>query len=479
MKKRLYPLTMGQKEIAHAAQLYPNSAVNNIGGLVLIEDELDFNLMEKVIKTVVSRNDGLRLRLVKYQQWRRILLETLYNLNCKAKHLEINPAVKKFLFVESLRQKFVDNPSVKVGFVDFTGKTAQEMDDTIAQWNAQPIDVFNSPMYEFTMIKSWDGRCGVFSKIDHLATDAWMSTLLCREIVEVYYAMLRGEELPPAPITYLTVLEAEEAYLKSPQYQADHDYWMSLYPTKPHATYISGHETYPYSPTGKSTRKEVVLDPEMTSRIHEFAQKNQISPVALFYLTYCLYISHYGGNPDVTFLSPVMLRSTLKEKRTSGPLINSLLIHMVVDEKKTFLEACKEMTAYQTGAMRHIRYPLFNLMSEIYQKYSMNGLFDCSLSYQAARIQTKEKVRIEVKWYSSGTFSSPFFMSVTDLNDTNTYNIYYEYQTDIFTRERVDSIHESLMYIIQNGITDPDLRIEDLFSGLSEADQVAATSLNL
>lgn len=85
MIKRFYPLTMGQKLTAHATQLYPDVPLNNIGGLLLIDDKLDYDLMKKTLRLVVARNDALRLRMVKYQQWRGKLIYWLYKLDCRKK----------------------------------------------------------------------------------------------------------------------------------------------------------------------------------------------------------------------------------------------------------------------------------------------------------------------------------------------------------------------------------------------------------
>ena len=101
---------------------------------------------------------------------------------------------------------------------------------------AIPINIYKGPLFEFRMVKAPDGRYGVFSKIDHLVTDEWSCILLCKEVLEVYYALLHKKELPPPLNSFMDYLPVERAYLKSPQYKADKEFWMSKYKRKPKYT---------------------------------------------------------------------------------------------------------------------------------------------------------------------------------------------------------------------------------------------------
>ena len=45
MKPELVPLSIGQKAVAYTSERWPGIPFNNIGGLMLLEDQLDYNLM--------------------------------------------------------------------------------------------------------------------------------------------------------------------------------------------------------------------------------------------------------------------------------------------------------------------------------------------------------------------------------------------------------------------------------------------------
>lgn len=439
MQKTLYSLTSGQKIIGYAGRLYPQSAVNNIGSLLLIEDTLDLQLLERTLHLCISRNDALRLRIVNSNE--NISLE------------------EQFFLMNCVSQYVSDENPAPIPFVDFSGKSEADMEKTILDWNSKPIDIYNCPLYEFKMVKAHDGRYGVFVKVDHLATDAWMSMLIAVEIIEVYYALKRGEPLPPPHCSFIDYIASEEAYLNSDKYKEDEEFWLSLYEKKLPITDIGNGGV---SLTGKSERKTEQLDLNVTAAIQDFCKKYQISPPSLFNTALAIHLYKLRGSEDVLFGNPVLLRSTLTEKRTCGVLVNNMNVRLQLDKNKPFHEVCACSHIDQLNMLRHMRYPQLNLMMNVFLKQNTQHIWDVGITYQSARIQTRENVKFTTKWYASGCFAMPLYITVTDMDNTGRYLMYYEYQTELFSREYVDEIHHSLLSILCKGIENPETLLKVL-----------------
>ncbi len=441
MQRATYPLTNGQKVIGQSGQLFPNTPLNNIGGLLLLEDDLDFDLLQKTIKLCIARNDALRLRLIKDNSDMDMIQQYLYNM---------------------VRQYVTDEPIRDIPFVDFSSKTQQEMDDEILRWNSKPINVFEEPLCEFVMVKSHDGRQGVFSKIDHMATDAWMSAMLGAEMIEVYYALKRGEELPPPAYPFVDFIAAEQAYMESPRFRDDEAFWLSLYEQAPPKTFLHESNEYHMSQTGKTSRKSALLDAELTTAIQEFCRTYSLSPANFFETVLAIYLYQLRGSQDVVLGSTALLRSTLREKRTCGPLVNNLNIRFSLDENKSFREVCEDTNLQRLGMVRHMHYPQLNFTLNIFTKHNAFCFYDCLMGYHIGRMQTREKVKSQALWYSSGYFAIPLFINVTDIDDAGRYLLYYEYQTEVFSQQRIDEVHNSLIFLLQKGIEKPDTIISRL-----------------
>jgi len=109
-----------------------------------------------------------------------------------------------------------------------------------------------------------------------------------------------------------------------------------------------------------------------------------------------------------------------------------------------------------------MRYPQLFLMMNVYSMHDTQSMWDCMISYHVARMQTKEKVRSQATWYTSGSFPLPLYISVTDVDDQGRYLLYYEHQTPPFTIQSIDEIHTDLMSIIGKGIENPDIALKNI-----------------
>lgn len=436
---QLYNLTNSQKVIGYASALYPHGAVNNIGGSLLIEDDLDFTLLEKTLHLCIDRNDSLRLRFVNSASGASI--------------------IEQYFMLNSVQQYVTDEPHGEIGFIDFTGKTREEMNAVFLEMNRKPIDIFNNPMYEFTMIKAPDGRCGIFSKIDHMATDAWMTMMLCKEVIDVYYALKNGKELPPPANSYIKYIESEARYLESEKFKKDEEFWLELYREKFTPTDLATEYT---SVTGATSRKTCTIDKETTAAIRSFCEKYNISPASLFNTALGILLCRTTGLTEAFFGSTCILRSTKEEKQTCGPLVNNMTMRLKFDENMPFDEACVQSATKQLRMLMHMRYPQLHLMMNVFMMHETQHIFDTIIGYQIARIRPRENVKFQTEWYTSGSFAIPLYISITDLDDAGEYLIYYEFQTECHTPERIDEIHRELTDIVTKGISEPGTKLKAL-----------------
>ena len=67
MEKSVYDLTSPQKSIFLTEKYYTNTNINNICGTAIINNKLNFDLLEKAINIVIKNNDSFRIRFVKQE----------------------------------------------------------------------------------------------------------------------------------------------------------------------------------------------------------------------------------------------------------------------------------------------------------------------------------------------------------------------------------------------------------------------------
>lgn len=439
MKREYYPLSVGQRSIAYASLSSKEAAVNNIGGILLLQEQADEALLSRAIRLVVERNDAMRLRMVK-------------------RGLIVSPV--QVLITDSIKQYISDDCSVEIGCADFSGCSEEEMEHEILEWNKKPLDIFRDPLYEFKLVKSPDGRQGVFAKVDHLATDAWMCMLMCREIIELYAALKNGTEPPRELVPFRCFLRDEQAYLKSVKYEEDRKYWLKKFAVKPQVTSISGINRFPTKCATKRFHRE--LGPERSDRIGRMCKEYNLSPASFFNCVMAVTLSERLSQTDVSFYNAAILRSSLREKKTCGPMVNSSICRTVLDPNQSFVDLCRGKCLEYVSSMRHMRYPMMLLMRELFKIHRMNWLSDILLSFQTARIQTDGEIPFETRWVPSGAYAIPFTMNIMDMDNTGRFILESEYQTACFEEQEIASFHDDFTEVIDGVLECPEIRVGNL-----------------
>src|SRR5690606_22972911 len=127
--------------------------------------------------------------------------------------------------------------------LDFTGKTRESMERAFVKLGSKKLEIYESPMARFYILKTPEGYGGIFSVVNHLIMDSWAISMLYKDAIEIYYAMKNGTPFPKDVVPYETVLKKEVMYRQSPQHQKSLEYWQNEFSKdEPMFTHINGSE---------------------------------------------------------------------------------------------------------------------------------------------------------------------------------------------------------------------------------------------
>ena len=113
----------------------------NIGTSLTIGTDINFDVLKKSIYKAYERCDSMRLRLAKDKEG-----------NCY--------------------QYVVDKEDRDIEFVDFTGQTMEEAQQTMQKWTEVPFKLEDSPLNRLVMIRTPDGYNGLYLLVHHMTMNA-------------------------------------------------------------------------------------------------------------------------------------------------------------------------------------------------------------------------------------------------------------------------------------------------------------------
>lgn len=453
MERKYYDLTSAQMILFFSQKYTIHKQVNNICTSVLTDMELDFDILKKAIEKAYERNDSFRVRIV-----------------------EVDKVMKQY-FGE------YEKPSIQC--LDFRGRTQDEMENTLYRIARKPVTVFGTQMSRIYMMHSFDGKCGLYFVVSHLILDSWAITTFFKDILAIYEALLNGTEMPKPLYSYEKLLNTELNYRNTEAYKKDRAFLENEFNGKeePIFTHINGYsilEKYRVKMKNPDLRscngdisnilftkaKNVMLPVpgELAARMESYSTANNVSLQSVVLAALRTYLSKVNKNEkDIGFHTVVARRGTLQEKYTGGTRVHFMPFRTIIDENKTFKEACEIINDKQSSIYRHAEIDPLEVMGMWKKAYNTKGsYFGLSVTFQPVKLTSPGGMRIETKWYGNGTASQNAYLTVMDGDGTGSLKFYYEYQTHAVSFDTIEKMHSYMMKVMEAGTANTNVTIGEL-----------------
>ena len=172
---------------------------------------IDLDLLEKAVRHAISEADSHCLNFVDTKDGARQFLRPLPNFNIP--HLDFS------------REQSPQAAALAWMRADM----------------AKGFDLTCGPLFRYALIKVAEDRFFLYGLYHHLIIDMFGGSLLVRRFGEVYNALAAHQTPPPSEfVSSLTLIEEEESYRRSGQYERDRGYWRAQLENRPEAVTLSG-----------------------------------------------------------------------------------------------------------------------------------------------------------------------------------------------------------------------------------------------
>ncbi len=429
--QKYFDLTQSQLRIWETERFFQGTSINNIGGTLLLKEELDFTLWEEAIHLFIESNDSIRLHI---------------------KTIEGNPVQ----YLSPYQRK-------PFPVMDFTDKTKQEQGEQFDQLMKIPFQLSeDQDLFRFYLVKTWNGEQGYYIVFHHTVADAWTISLLGTQTMENYKRLKEGDgNLHQERPSYLEHIKTEQDYLNSSKFLSDQEYWLGKFKDKPKPVSIKTKIDYCSS---KANRKTYLIDGKEAEKIRSFCAEKSTSPAVLFEAALCIYMAKFLNHWDIPFGSLVLNRSGTKEKAMTGMFISTIPLRVFVDRNNTFSDLCRQLTKEHMEVFRHQKYPYNILLSEIRKIHKIAAnLYDFSISYQNSKIKkTNHGFAFRTTWYSNGNLDDSLCLHIDDRDDAGSFVLHFDYLVDLFSEGEIEELHKRILLFLEQGIENEHMMIRDM-----------------
>lgn len=449
-----YPLTPSQLSIFLSRKYSVHKSIINIPTSLIIKEEMDTDLLEEAVRKGIERWDSFAIRILKEK-----------------------PAPKQY-FSENREAETIER-------LDFTGKTREDMERTFLRLASKKLEIFNAPMARFFILTTPEGYGGIFSVINHLIMDSWAISMFYKDCIEIYYAMKNNTSFPKDVKPYEDMLKKEIMYKQTDQYQRALDYWTKEFTKEePMFTHINGSEviekfrkkkgdeTLRYSGSfylrSTSGHDLYWIDKEDIDKMSEFLKEYKFPSLqVLFHMGLRTYLAKVNSQEnDVCYYNIVARRGTLEEKSTGGTRVHFMHYRTIMPPETTFYDGCKILYDKQNELYRHAD---FSPMEMFEIEHSMTpskpgfSYRSASLTFQPVPMSVGDGPEIETRWYTNGAVAQPFYLTVMDGDGTGGLKCYYEYMSNVITKDRVEDVHRYMTKVMLEGTRNPQITLQQLY----------------
>ncbi len=448
MQKNFYELTNPQKSIWYTEEAFKGTPIANITATVIIPQEVNFKLLERAINVFIEKTDGYRLK----------------------------PFIKNdkvYQYVENYSNVPIETISIN------SDEDLQKRAKKIA---LTPFDTLGSSLYEFTLVKYSDCHGGFIVRLHHLISDAWSGVFNASEIIKIYSSLLKQEDISTIQYpSYLEYIQSEQEYVQSEKFNKDKTYWNSLFEKVPEiATIPSSSNFSENSSIGASIRKQFTIDTNCVDKINTFCKANKISVFNFFMAIFSVYLSRVSSLDEIVIGTPILNRTNVKEKHTSGMFINTIPIKISLKENMAFTTLASSISGDLFTMFKHQKYSYLSLLEDLRRSNnSITNLYDVFISYQNVRSSSNTSdVPFDIQWVHNDYTSDSLDIHIFDMNDAGSFNIAYDYQTIKYSETDIANIHERILHMIDQVLSTDSILIDDLGIITSEEKQKILVDFN-
>ncbi len=423
-----YPLTFPQLALWSVEQFYKGTSINVITGYIKINEKVDFNLLEKSIKTLIQNTDIFGM-----------------HISYKNDHLtQILTKPKE----EIIRKVDLKNSE------DF-----ENLQNTVA---TTPFDIFNDDLFEFTLFKFPDGTGGAIGRFHHIICDAWAMSLIITRIMSIYENLVNN--LPATQgidfESYTNYITSEEAYVNSPKFEKSKEFWLNTFTNDFSYSYLSSN----ISNSCIANRKIYSIPQKLVGTLNDFCQANSISLPLLLMSTIGIYLAKINNNSCSTIGLPILNRTNFKEKNSIGTFISTIPFKMNITPSETYINFINKLKKTYFEVLRNQRYPYNKMLEDIRKKTNVSkNLYDIAFSYQNARDnKPTSSIDYVCNWVFNGCVSNNMDIHIYDMDSTGDLSIIFDYRKDLFKESDVEEIYHNLMNILKQILNNPNILLKDI-----------------
>ncbi|KFN01510.1 non-ribosomal peptide synthetase [Bacillus clarus] len=323
-QKIRYSLSSAQSGMWFAQQLDPLNPIYNTGEYVEIHGIVNPEIFELAVRKVVTETEALHVRF---------------------EEDEIGP----WQIIES-------SSEFHMPFLDL--RLEEDPEEAAKAWMKKdlstPVDLKKDKLFTEALFQVANDRFFWYQRIHHIVMDGYGFSLLSQKVAKIYSTLMAGKVEKEKPFGSLAkIIEEDDKYRASKQFQEDRTFWMGKFADRPEVVSLA--ERAPRTSNG-FLRETACLSSSSTKLLQENTKALMMNWPEFIVAVTSIYIHKLTGAKDVVLGLPMMGRLGSVSIHTPSMVMNLVPLRLSVNPNITFTEFMQQVSSEIRDARRHHKY---------------------------------------------------------------------------------------------------------------------------
>jgi len=260
-----------------------------------------------------------------------------------------------------------------------------DREETVRRFTASFLDEpVDEQFVRYAVLRTGESECVFLFKCSHLALDGLGYFFHVTFLIEVYTALLHGEQPDLGePSSLREQYEEDEAYRNSARAEKDMAFWMRHLERLPERRIFRALPGRP-DVLGDSRHKRYVLSEAASREIGEILEARGIGPAAYFTALHALIVAFMCDEKDIVIQTPIAFGERKSIKRRQGVRMATPSLFLEMRDYETLEQLLKASAKQSADFFRHVRTPFQLAMRKLPDKRLQN-IADTFINYLPGR----------------------------------------------------------------------------------------------
>jgi non-ribosomal peptide synthetase component F/thioesterase domain-containing protein len=440
------PASLEQSRYWTLAQIDPGSTASNMAIACEISGALDPLLVEQAIAALTLRHEALRtlFRMVDGHLSQVILTRPMYEF---AQH--------------------------DLSRADGTDLPQPELAAALSAHSHAYIDLEHGPVLRARLLRIAAERHILALTMSHIVCDGWSNGLLLRDLLKIYNALRTGagsleqvatgsaSGLPALPFQFADFTVWQNEYLAGDRAVNALHFWTSHISRDLPALDMPADHPRPAGRSFPGTIASALLPAPLNDALVAWCRKSGSTKHIVLLACFEALCARFSGQRKFLLGSTIANRTQPGMEDIVGRFANPQIIVADVEGDPNFRELESRVRDWETSAYTHQDMPFSSIIEEFQMSQEGAGsqFLQVWFVYQKAFMQPQEVPGLRLTPLRSVSGGVDFDLLVSVVERTEGLRLQIEYNTDLFSSERIEGLLAAFQQMLTSVLAHPDLPI--------------------